>query len=234
MFRIAYGAGHYRETAGRRIPGALDPAQTREWVLNDRVARYFAQAAQEYEGVSLLRVDDPTGETPISLEDRCRAANEWGADFCLSIHHNAFQGKPWKGGGVEAYSSPGSTRGRWYRDAIYEAVVAAGGLRGNRALPKQEKGYIVLKQTKAPAVLVEYGFMDSKTDAPVLLSDAYARAVGCATMAAVAKVAGLKKRQLYRVQVGAFSEPENAKRMLEKLKNAGFEGFIVELTQDGR
>ena len=49
MFRIAYGAGHYRETAGRRIPGALDPAQTREWILNDRVARYFALAAQEYQ-----------------------------------------------------------------------------------------------------------------------------------------------------------------------------------------
>jgi N-acetylmuramoyl-L-alanine amidase len=81
---------------------------------------------------------------------------------------------------------------------------------------------------------VEYGFMDSETDVPVLLSEGYARAVGCATMAAVAKVAGLQKQQLYRVQVGAFSEQENAKKLLEKLKNSGFEGFIVGATQDGR
>jgi N-acetylmuramoyl-L-alanine amidase len=193
MFRIAYGAGHHRETAGRRIPVALDPKQTREWELNDRVARYFSEAAGQYEGVGLLRVDDPAGYRKISVKDRCKAANDWGADFCLSIHHNAFQGKPWNGGGVEIFSNPGSVKGRQYRDAIYDAVIAAGNLRGNRANPRQEKGFLVLKQTKAPAVLVEYGFMDSMVDAPVMLREEYARAVGYATMEAIAQVAGLRK-----------------------------------------
>jgi hypothetical protein len=32
---------------------------------------------------------------------------------------------------------------------------------------------------------------------------------------------------LYRVQVGAFSNLQNAKNLLTKLKNAGFEGFII-------
>ena len=32
---------------------------------------------------------------------------------------------------------------------------------------------------------------------------------------------------LYRVQVGAFSVRANADRMLEKLKAAGFAGFVV-------
>ena len=68
MFRIAYGAGHYRETAGRRIPLALDANQTREWQLNDRVARYFAEKARQYQGVELLRVDDPAGIAKISVE----------------------------------------------------------------------------------------------------------------------------------------------------------------------
>lgn len=234
MFRIAYGAGHYRGTAGRRIPAILDPAQTKEWELNDRVARYFAEAAEAYESVSLLRVDDPTGNAAISVEDRCKAANDWGADFCLSIHHNACLGKPWQGGGVEVFSNPGSKPGRQYRDAIYEAVIAAGGLRGNRASPKQEKGFLALRKTKAPAVLVEYGFMDSMVDAPTILTDAYAKAVGCATMEAIASVAGLRKKAtLYRVQVGAFSRRDYAKNMLNHLKNAGFEGVIVEVTKDG-
>ena len=51
MFKIAYCAGHYIGTAGKRIPASLDKNQTREWTLNDRVARNFAQAALEYEGV---------------------------------------------------------------------------------------------------------------------------------------------------------------------------------------
>lgn len=235
MFKIAYGAGHYLGTAGRRIPESLDPKQTREWELNDRVARYFAEAAQQYDGVELLRVDDPAGTQRILVEDRCKTANDWGADFCLSIHHNAYQGKPWNGGGVVAFSNPGSVNGRLYRDAVYDAVIAAGGLRGNRAEPKQEKGYMALKQTKAPAVLVEYGFMDSKVDTPVILTEAYAKAVGYATMEGIASVAGLKKKpQLYRVQVGAFSVRENAENLLESLKNIGFDGLIVEVNGNGR
>ena len=231
MFKIAYGAGHYLGTAGRRIPAALDSRQTKEWQLNDRVARFFAEAAGQYEDVELLRVDDPAGVERILVEDRCKAANDWGSDFNLSIHHNANKGKPWSGGGVSIFSCPGSIMGRQYRDAIYDAVIAAGNLRGNRATPKQEKAYIALKQTKAPAVLVEYGFMDSKTDVPVILAEEYARAVGYATMEAIAKVAGLKKKPaetLYCVQVGAFKNKGYALEMLKNLKNAGFDGYITE------
>lgn len=235
MFKLAIGAGHYLGTAGRRVPAALDPVSTKEWQLNNRVAGYVAEAAQQYEGVALLRVDDPAGIKRIAVEDRCKAANEWGADFCLSLHHNANQGKPWNGGGVTIFSNPGSVKGRQYRDAIYDAVIAAGNLRGNRATPKQEKAYIALKQTKAPAVLVEYGFMDSKTDVPVILTEEYAKAVGYATMEAIAQVAGLRKKpQLYRVQVGAFSDRKNAENLLESMENLGFNGLIVEVTKDGR
>jgi N-acetylmuramoyl-L-alanine amidase len=230
-FKIAVGAGHVLGTAGRRIPAAMDEKQTREWQLNDRVARYVIEAAQQYEGVEVLRVDDPAGIDPISVEERCKVANKWGADFCLSIHHNAFQGKPWDGGGVTAYSCPGSNRGKQYRDAIYNAVIAAGGLRGNRANPTQTKAFIALKQTKAPAVLMEYGFMDSKVDAPIILTEEYAKAVAYATMEAIANVAGLKKKpveRLYCVQVGAFKNKDYADKMLENLKSAGFTGYITE------
>ena len=45
MLKIAYCAGHYMGTPGKRVPAHLDPNETREWVLNGRVARYFAEAA---------------------------------------------------------------------------------------------------------------------------------------------------------------------------------------------
>ena len=196
MFKIAYGAGHNRYTAGRRIPKELDPNETIEWLLNDRVARYFAKAAAQYEDVALLRVDDPAGEAEVDLELRCRMANDWGADFFLSIHHNAFRGTPWDGGGIVAYSYPGSAKGAQYRDAIYDACIAAGGLRGNRSVPKTTNDFWVLKNTYAPAVLMEYGFMDSRADAPVILTEDYAKLVAYATMAGIAKAAGLTKKQI--------------------------------------
>ena len=232
MFKIAYGAGHYLNTPGKRLPKELDATQTREWVLNDRVARFFAEAAKEYDGVELLRVDDATGKTEISLADRCKKANDWGADFCLAIHHNAGINLG-SGGGIVAFAYKEGTTAAKYRDAIYNSCISAGGIKGNRSDPTEAKGFYVLKNTKAPAVLMEYGFMDSKADAPIILTEAYSKLVAYATMEGIAKVAGLKKKvttvtqvttvageQLYRVrtswgnassQIGAYKSLENAK-----------------------
>lgn len=193
MFKIAYCAGHYLQTPGKRVPAALDPGQTREWVLNDRVADAFAQAAQTYDGVMLLRTDDPSGGTDISIRSRTDKANTWGADLYIDMHHNAGIDLG-NGGGVVAFCHPGSTRGAEYRDAIYAAVIAAGGLKGNRAQPLQEKAFDSLRLTAMPAVLMEYGFMDSATDWPVISRQEYSQKVGEATMTAVAKIAGLQKK----------------------------------------
>lgn len=189
-FKLAIDAGHYLGTAGKRLPKKLDPNQTREWTLNDRVADYLAEAAALYQGVELKRVDDPTGKKSISLAARCKAANTWGADLYLSVHHNAGINLG-SGGGIVAYAYKEGTTAAKYRDAIYNACIAAGGLKGNRSDPTQAKGFYVLKHTNAPAVLMEYGFMDSTADAPVILTEAYAKAMGYATMEAIAKQAGL-------------------------------------------
>lgn len=193
-FKIAYGAGHFRHTAGNKVSRELDAGETREWILNDRIARYFAQAAEQYEGVELLRTDDVSGETDVGLGERCRKANAWGADFCLSIHHNAGANLT-NAGGVVAFSYPASQKGAAYRNAIYDACLAAGGLRGNRALPKTTAGFYVLRYTDAPCVLMEYGFMDSKVDAPVILQEAYSRKMAFATMEGIAEIAGLRRKE---------------------------------------
>lgn len=192
-FKIAYCAGHYQDTPGKRVPKQLDPKETREWILNDRVADHFAVAATQYEGVELLRTDDPTGKKFIDIPVRCKKANEWGANIYVDMHHNAGINLG-TGGGVVAYSYPGSTNGANYRDAIYDAVIKAGGLKGNRSQPIQAKAWDSLKYSHMPAVLIEYGFMDSKTDAPIILTDAYSKLVAYATMEGIAKVAGLKKK----------------------------------------
>lgn len=193
-FKIAYGAGHYLHEAGKRLPAYLDPQQTREWTLNDRVARHFAAAAAQYEDVELLRTDDPTGQTEVDLQPRCDKANKFGADLALSIHHNAGANLT-NAGGIEAYSYYNSVNGAKYRNAIYDACIAAGGLKGNRSNPKKTAGFHVLKYTHMPCVLMEYGFMDSKKDYSVILDDAYSKLVAYATMEGIAKVAGLKKKQ---------------------------------------
>ena len=192
MFKIAYGAGHNNSTSNG-IPTSLHSPRVNEWYLNDRIARYFAEAAKTYEGVELLRVDDPKGIEPTVLANRVKKANDWGADFFLSIHHNAgINGG--SGGGIVAFSYQEGTIGATYREAIYTACIAAGGLKGNRWDATLAEDFYVLKYTSMPAVLMEYGFMDSVTDVPVILQETYAKAMGYATMAGIAKAAGLTKK----------------------------------------
>lgn len=195
--KIAYNAGHILATAGKRIPAELDPAQTREWILNDRVARAFAREMERYYHVELRRLDDPKGIKKWDIDARVAQANLWPADFYLSIHHNA-AGRIFDGGGVEVYlDAPGGPSERYAR-AIYEEVAEATGLRGDRADPIRTGDEAPLYETRAtsmPAVLVEYGFMDSRTDVPVILSAEFAQRAGRATAHAIARIAGLERKE---------------------------------------
>lgn len=191
---LALDAGHGINTSGRRCSKEFDPQQHREWWLNDRVARFLQERAAQYEGFNVLRVDDVTGAVDVLLAERCRRANEAKANFFLSLHHNGgINGGT--GGGLVAFSYPNSEKGAEWRDALYDAVLAAGKLKGNRATPKTTANYAVLRQTNMPAVLIEHGFMDSSTDVPIIITDAYAKACGYAEADCIAKHFGLQLKQ---------------------------------------
>ena len=231
MFKLAISAGHYLETAGKNCPKELDPNMTEEWVLNNRIADKIEKILADYDCIEVLRLDDTTGKTNVTLEKRTNKANAWGADFYLSIHHNA-AGKIFSGGGISAfvYTKPQSASVEWQK-ALYNAAINATGLKGNRATPLAKANFHEVRETKMPAVLMECGFMDSKTDCPVILTEAYADKIAKAFAEVIVERSGAikKKKPIYKVQVGAFSNEEKAEDMLKKLKAAGFEGYITTL-----
>ena len=233
MFKIALGAGHGINTAGKRCLKALDPKETREWWLNDRVCDYVESRLKEYEGYSLLRLDDSDdGAENVPLATRTTAANEWGADFYLSVHHNAGANGTAAGGIVAyTYTKTGAETVAW-RDDLYDALIKYTGLKGNRRTPKATADYYVLKHSKMPAVLLELGFMDSKTDVPVILSDEYARQCARAIVEVIVQRGKLTKKEaepaaLYKVQLGAFANKDNADKMAADLKAQGYQAYVV-------
>lgn len=197
MLKIAIDAGHYKGTPGRRCLAALDPAQTGEWELNRRVADKLEELLKRYD-CQALRVDDKTGDKLIDLGDRVAAANGWPADVYLSIHHNAGI-KGGSGGGCVVYTAPGcQAKSKALQRAAYGAVVSRTGLVGNRATPMMERGLYVLRRTKMPAILIECGFMDSKTDVPVILGPYFAAQVADGLLAALVEVFNLAERKEVR------------------------------------
>lgn len=59
----------------------------------------------------------------------------------------------------------------------------------------QGGNFAMVREPKCNALLIEYGFMDSLTDTPVILTDEYAEAMAQGTVAAIAKQLNLKKKQ---------------------------------------
>ena len=171
---IAIDAGHGINTPGRRCLASLDPEQHREWWLNSRIALYVQQELQNYE-CTTLRTDDVTGAKDISLAERCEKANKAGAAAFISIHHNAgINGG--SGGGTVVYASRSATAAKiaWQKD-LYDRVVGYNGLKGNRSNPLPLRDYTVIVGTNMPALIIECGFMDSKTDVPKILTEEFAR-----------------------------------------------------------
>lgn len=170
---LALSAGHYLYTAGKRCAKEIDPLETREWVLNARIADKLTEMLSKYDGVEVLRLDDPTGEIPIKIEERARISDEHNADFYLAIHHNAGINLG-NGGGVVVYHYP-LDRNKAQATELYNNVVSANGLRGNRSRPIVETNELYeVCAPQADSILLENGFMDSWTDTPIILTDQFA------------------------------------------------------------
>lgn len=229
-FKIVLSAGHGLHTPGKRCMKSLDPKETREWVLNDRIADNVEKLLTQYNGYELLRVDDTTGATDVPLKTRTDAANKFDADLYLSLHHNAGVNGG-KGGGIVAivYTSVSDSTVAWQK-AFYDALIAKTGLKGNRSAPLARMNLHECRETNMPAVLLELGFMDSATDVPVILTDEYAYQCAAAITNVIVERGKLTKKsaskKTYYVRAGTFTDKKNAEKRVKELKAAGFEAFI--------
>lgn len=232
MFRLALNAGHGRNTAGKRCLKSIDPNETREWILNSRICDKIQVKLSTYDGIEVKRMDDVTGVVDRTIATRTKTANTYGADFYLSVHHNAgIHGGT--GGGIVAYTylSVDNKTKEWQK-ALYQAAITHSGLKGNRATPLASQDLGECRETSMPAVLMECGFMDSVVDTPIILTDQFAEQMADAFVEVLVNFSGAKPKkvpdasakpeevsQLYRVrasandaksQVGAYRVLNNA------------------------
>lgn len=133
--------------------------------------------------VRLSRVNDIF----VSLSERARLANSWGANYFLSIHINSGGGTGFE---TFIYNSPSSAT-LSYQNVIHPAILSQLGLRDRG---KKRANFAVLRETNMPAILTENGFIDHADDANKLKTTAFLNKVVTGHVAGLIKAFALKQK----------------------------------------
>lgn len=150
--------------------------------------------------------------------------NKGNYDLSVELHLNAFNGQAY---GTEVYYKTNS--GKKYAQRVVDKL---GTIFRNRGA-QLHNNLAWLNRTKAPAILIEHFFCDSKSDYATAKSHGYDK-IGKLVAEGIHGKEIMEKEETipdnkvwYRVQVGAFRSSENAKKLKEELEKKGYEAVVV-------
>lgn len=95
-----------------------------------------------------------------SLASRVTMANEWPADYFISIHVNANENTAIRG--AEVYVFDSNTESYYMAEHILNSIVNVVGIRNN--LVRVRPSLYVLRKTRMPSLLVELGYITNLED----------------------------------------------------------------------
>lgn len=222
MSRLCFDYGH-----GGNDPGACYNGRKES---ND-VLVVGKEVAKEVRRHGVIVDEIRSADTILTLQQRSNYENKSNYDYFISFHRNAF--KPEVAAGIETYTYLNQdSRSKAMADKIQASIVNIGFL--NRGVKKAN--FHVLRETKAPAVLIELGFIDNSKDNS--LFDSKKKEIIKAVSKAILAQLGITYKEesvsnssdnktLYRVMAGSFSNRGNADVQVQKLKAAGFDATIM-------
>ncbi len=179
MSKVYIGIGHGGSDSGAVANGFKE--KDLNLSVGSACAAYLRKAGVE---VRQSRTDD----RDVYINTKVREANDWGADLVLDIHHNAGGGD-----GIEVYHYRGGGTSKTLAENIIAEVVKIGqNSRGAKVrLGSSGRDYFgIIRDTYAPAVLVECAFMDS-SDIKIVDTEAERVRMGEAIARGILKTLGV-------------------------------------------
>lgn len=137
--------------------------------LTFTIGRLLAQLLEK-DGRFAVCLSRPTADTVLgkdntsSLEARVKGAQEFGAEYFISLHINSFSSE--SANGIEVYAAERNSTSYAFGNQLLQGLAHATNLR-NRGM-KLNPDLYVLKNATMPAVLLEMGFISNREDAALL------------------------------------------------------------------
>lgn len=153
--------------------GGSDPGATwngaEEKNLNLAVALKVRSLLEEEVDIDIQVLMTREEDVFVSLYDRAEFANEKNADLFLSIHANALENNH-DYEGIMTFYHKSDRRGKELAEQVQGAVLKE---TGGKDRGSKEEDYVVIRETKAPACLLEMGFITTQSELDRLLSPEY-------------------------------------------------------------
>lgn len=230
--KICIDAGHYAKYNKSPVNDKYYESEM-TWKLHEYLKK-------ELEAIGIKVVTTRSDQTKdLALTSRGNKAS--GCDLFLSIHSNACN--------TESEDYPlaccsVSGKADDIGKKLADTVASVMGTKQNGKIWKRQGNngdyYGVLRGAAAvgvPGVLLEHSFHTNRRATEWLLVDSNLKKLAKAEAETIASFYGIKptsnptttddKKTLYRVQVGAFSQKENADKLVKELKAKGYNAIIV-------
>ena len=216
--KVFIGVGH-----GGSDPGAVANG-VKEKDLNLSIAKACRDELTRH-GVE-VKVSRSKDEND-TLSEEIRECNAYAPDLAVDIHCNAGNGD-----GAEVFHHHGGGKGKTLAENILAEIVKVGQNSRGAKVRKNSSGkdyYGFIRETSAPAVIVECAFVDNAQDLKILATESDRQKVGRAIAKGILKTLGveIQGEKRYKVQVGCYLHRSYAEDMQKKIKAVGFDAFIV-------
>ena len=128
-----------------------------------------------------------------TLTEEIKECNAFAPDLAVDIHNNAGGGD-----GAEAYYHYKGGTGKTLAENILSEIVAIGQNSRGAKIRKNASGtdyYGFIRQTNAPAIIIECAFVDNKTDIAILDTPEEQKAMGMAIAKGILATLGIEYKQ---------------------------------------
>lgn len=233
MAKVFLGVGHGGTDSGAAA-----------YLIEKDINLVMALACRDYlqnNGVEVLMSRTIDENDP--LEDEIKECNAYNPDLALDIHNNAGGGD-----GFEAYYHFAGGTGKTLALNLESEIIKIGQNSRGCKIKKNSSGkdyYGFIRLTSCPAVIVEGVFVDNAKDIEIANTKEKQKIFGYAYARGILRTLGITPKEinqgdvstsssnevakdsLYKVQIGAYKDKNNADEKLKQAKDKGFKDAYI-------